>query len=51
MDGNAIVVFGVIDGEKKTSIATSLQKVQVREIKQFTSWDQSLFSSTREQLK
>nr|AZZ09374.1 putative complement component c3 [Ctenopharyngodon idella] len=29
VDGNAIVVFGVIDGEKKTSIATSLQKVQV----------------------
>ncbi|XP_051750126.1 complement C3 isoform X5 [Ctenopharyngodon idella] len=29
VDGNAIVVFGVIDGEKKTSIATSLQKVQI----------------------
>ncbi|KAF4118185.1 complement C3-like [Onychostoma macrolepis] len=29
VDGNAFVVFGVMDGEKKTSIPTSLQKVQI----------------------
>ncbi len=40
VDGNAFVVFGVMDGEKKTSIPTSLQKVQVRDIKQHTSWNQ-----------
>ncbi|KAL1281271.1 hypothetical protein QQF64_000074, partial [Cirrhinus molitorella] len=29
VDGNAFVVFGVMDGEKKTSIPTSLQRVQI----------------------
>ncbi|KAL1276207.1 hypothetical protein QQF64_035830 [Cirrhinus molitorella] len=29
VDGNAFVVFGVINNEKKTSISTSLQKVQI----------------------
>ncbi|XP_073698017.1 complement C3-like [Garra rufa] len=29
VDGNAFVVFGVMDGEKKTSIPASLQKVQI----------------------
>nr|QOL70921.2 complement component 3 [Tor putitora] len=29
VDGNAFVVFGVMKGEKKTSIPTSLQKVQI----------------------
>ncbi|XP_050968697.1 complement C3-like [Labeo rohita] len=29
VDGNAFVVFGVMDGEKKTSIPTSLQKIQI----------------------
>jgi len=33
VDGNAFVMFGVMDGERKTSIAASLQRVQVREIK------------------
>ncbi len=33
LDGNAFVVFGVMNGEKKISIPTSLQKVQVRDIK------------------
>ncbi|XP_073698367.1 complement C3-like [Garra rufa] len=31
VDGNAFVVFGVMDGEKKTSIPASLQKVQIME--------------------
>ncbi|KAK7161096.1 hypothetical protein R3I94_003929 [Phoxinus phoxinus] len=31
VEGNAFVMFGVMDGEKKTSIASSLQKVQIRE--------------------
>ncbi|RXN11651.1 complement C3-like protein [Labeo rohita] len=31
VNGNAFVVFGVMDGEKKTSIPTSLQKVQIVE--------------------
>ncbi|XP_067296777.1 complement C3-like [Pseudorasbora parva] len=30
VEGNAFVVFGVMDGEKKTSIPTSLQKIQIR---------------------
>ncbi len=47
VDGNAFVVFGVMDGEKKTSIPASLQKVQVRDIKHLTSWDQYHFSSPR----
>ncbi|KAK9981652.1 hypothetical protein ABG768_001176 [Culter alburnus] len=29
VEGNAFVVFGVMDGEKKTSIPASLQKVQI----------------------
>ncbi|RXN11648.1 complement C3-like protein [Labeo rohita] len=29
VDGNAFVVFGVMDGEKKTSIPKSVQKVQI----------------------
>ncbi|XP_067296794.1 complement C3-like [Pseudorasbora parva] len=29
VEGNAYVVFGVMDGEKKTSITSSLQKVQI----------------------
>ncbi|RXN11647.1 complement C3-like protein [Labeo rohita] len=29
VDGNAFVVFGVMDGERKTSIPASLQKVQI----------------------
>ncbi|XP_067296786.1 complement C3-like [Pseudorasbora parva] len=29
VEGNAFVVFGVMDGEKKTSITSSLQKVQI----------------------
>ncbi|XP_067296767.1 complement C3-like [Pseudorasbora parva] len=31
VEGNAFVVFGVMDGEKKTSIPTSLQKIQITE--------------------
>ncbi|KAK7161089.1 hypothetical protein R3I94_003924 [Phoxinus phoxinus] len=31
VEGNAFVVFGVMDDEKKTSIPASLQKVQIRE--------------------
>ncbi|XP_056128010.1 complement C3-like isoform X1 [Rhinichthys klamathensis goyatoka] len=31
VEGNAFVMFGVMDGEKKTSIDTSLQKVEIRE--------------------
>ncbi|XP_067296782.1 complement C3-like isoform X2 [Pseudorasbora parva] len=31
VEGNAFVVFGVMDGEKKTSITSSLQKVQITE--------------------
>ncbi|XDV16019.1 hypothetical protein PO909_015911 [Leuciscus waleckii] len=31
VEGNAFVMFGVMDGEKKTSIPSSLQKVQIRE--------------------
>ncbi|XP_067281864.1 complement C3-like isoform X2 [Pseudorasbora parva] len=31
VDGNAFVVFGVMDGEKKTSIHPSLQKIQIIE--------------------
>ncbi|KAK7161087.1 hypothetical protein R3I94_003922 [Phoxinus phoxinus] len=31
VEGNAFVMFGVMDGEKKTSFASSLQKVQIRE--------------------
>ncbi|KAK7165647.1 hypothetical protein R3I93_005652 [Phoxinus phoxinus] len=31
VEGNAFVMFGVMDGEKKTSIDSSLQKVQIRE--------------------
>ncbi|KAK7165642.1 hypothetical protein R3I93_005648 [Phoxinus phoxinus] len=30
VEGNAFVVFGVMDGEKKTSIPSSLQKVPIR---------------------
>ncbi len=37
VDGNAFVVFGVMDGQQKTSIPSSLQKVQVRDIKHLTS--------------
>ncbi|XP_067260267.1 complement C3-like [Chanodichthys erythropterus] len=31
VEGNAFVVFGVMDGEKKTSIPASLQRVQINE--------------------
>ncbi len=37
VDGNAFVVFGVMNGDKKTSISSSLQKVQVRDIKHLAS--------------
>ncbi len=37
LDGNAFVVFGVMNGDKKTSIPSSLQKVQVRDIKHLKS--------------
>lgn len=35
MDGNAFVVFGVMDGVVKTSIVNSLKKVPVRYIKYY----------------
>uniref|UniRef100_A0A8C2H4A4 Uncharacterized protein n=1 Tax=Cyprinus carpio TaxID=7962 RepID=A0A8C2H4A4_CYPCA len=51
VDGNAFVVFGVMEEEKKTSIPASLQKVQVRDIKHLTSLEQYHFSSPRGQFK
>jgi len=51
VDGNAFVMFGVMDGEKKITIDASLQKAEVRKIKQFTSWDQSHLSSPTDNLK
>uniref|UniRef100_A0A672Q0L4 Complement C3/4/5 macroglobulin domain-containing protein n=1 Tax=Sinocyclocheilus grahami TaxID=75366 RepID=A0A672Q0L4_SINGR len=51
VDGNAFVVFGVMEDEKKTSIPASLQKVQVRDIKHLACWDTYYFFSPRGQFK
>ncbi|TRY87362.1 hypothetical protein DNTS_017222 [Danionella cerebrum] len=46
VEGNAFVLFGVIDGEKKTSISTSLQKVPILEGKGTAQLSKEMFEKS-----